>query len=91
MDREDAAVCGAAVAAAVASGIVDPSENLNFRNVLTVAASVIMPPGSCKPAIPAIQTIVPDLMLRDGLGWYAEALKRTYGDTMDLVTRLKKD
>ncbi|RHN57597.1 hypothetical protein MtrunA17_Chr5g0442181 [Medicago truncatula] len=43
--------------------------------------------GSHAPAVSVMEVRMP--MVDDGHGWCAEALNRTYGGTMDLVT-LKK-
>ncbi|CAI8585969.1 unnamed protein product [Vicia faba] len=60
--------------------------DVDTANVLTVLAGVVMP-GSRTPAVPFMQVRMP--MIDDAQGWCAEALNRTYGATMDLVT-LKK-
>ncbi|XP_058747980.1 heat shock 70 kDa protein 8-like [Vicia villosa] len=60
--------------------------DVDTANVLTVLAGVVMP-GSRSPALPFMQVRMP--MVDDAQGWCAEALNRTYGATMDLVT-LKK-
>ncbi|KAL5102241.1 hypothetical protein RYX36_006568 [Vicia faba] len=60
--------------------------DVDTANVLTVLAGVLMP-GSRTPAVPFMQVRMP--MIDDAQGWCAEALNRTYGATMDLVT-LKK-
>ncbi|CAJ2650965.1 unnamed protein product [Trifolium pratense] len=60
--------------------------DIDAANVLRVLAGVVMP-GSRTPAVPVMEVRMP--MVDDGHGWCAEALNRTYGATMDLVT-LKK-
>jgi heat shock 70kDa protein 4 len=63
--------------------------DINGENILKVRASVVMP-GSHQPTIPVIEATMAMPMIDDGHGWCVKALNRTYGDTMDLVTLLKK-
>lgn len=60
--------------------------DVDTANVLTVLAGVVMP-GSRAPAVPFMQVRMP--MVDDAQGWCAEAINKTYGASMDLVT-LKK-
>lgn len=62
--------------------------DIDAANGLRVLAAVMMP-GSQEPATPVLEVRMP--MVDDGHGWCAEALSRTYGATMDLVTRLEKE
>ncbi|KAJ6324032.1 hypothetical protein OIU76_011353 [Salix suchowensis] len=64
----EAAVCGAALEGAVASGITDPFGRTDQPPFMEVR-------------MPTID---------DGHGWCVEALNRTYGSTLDLVTVQKK-
>lgn len=57
--------------------------DIDTTNVLRVVAGVIMP-GSQTPAGPFIEVWMPSV--DDGHGWCAEALNRTYGSSLDLVT-----
>ncbi|GLT76829.1 hypothetical protein SLA2020_484650 [Shorea laevis] len=57
--------------------------DIDASNVLRVLAGVIMP-GSSHPALPLMEVRMPTV--DDGHGWCAEALHRTYGSTLDLVT-----
>ncbi|OIV94998.1 hypothetical protein TanjilG_22195 [Lupinus angustifolius] len=61
--------------------------DIDAANVLRVLAGVVMP-GSRQPAIPVMEVRMPTV--DDGHGWCAEALNRTYGATLDLVTLQKK-
>ncbi|CAJ2634665.1 heat shock protein 70 kDa [Trifolium pratense] len=61
---------------------------IDSKNELRVIADVYMP-GLQQPVIPAIGATMPMSVIDDGHFWHAEALNRTYGDTMDLVTLLK--
>ena len=61
--------------------------DIDAANVLRVLAGVVMP-GSRQPAIPVMEVRMPTV--DDGHGWCAEALNRTYGATLDLVTVHKK-
>ncbi|GAU11916.1 hypothetical protein TSUD_195390 [Trifolium subterraneum] len=63
---------------------------IDCENELTVRADVYMP-GSQQPVIPAIEARMPMAEIDDGHFWHAEALNRTYGDKMDLVTLLKNE
>ncbi|XP_027909746.1 heat shock 70 kDa protein 8 [Vigna unguiculata] len=60
--------------------------DINAANVLRVLAGVVMP-GSRKPAVPVMEVRMPSV--DDGHGWCAEALSRSYGATLDLVTLRK--
>ncbi|WVZ12665.1 hypothetical protein V8G54_017195 [Vigna mungo] len=60
--------------------------DINAANVLRVLAGVVMP-GSRKPAVPVMEVRMPSV--DDGHGWCAEALNRSYGATLDLVTLRK--
>ncbi|KOM26581.1 hypothetical protein LR48_Vigan303s000300 [Vigna angularis] len=60
--------------------------DINASNVLRVLAGVVMP-GSRKPAVPVMEVRMPSV--DDGHGWCAEALNRSYGATLDLVTLRK--
>lgn len=61
--------------------------DIDAANVLRVLAGVVMP-GSRQPAVPVMEVRMPTV--DDGHGWCAEALNRTYGSTLDLVTVQKK-
>ncbi|KAK7366535.1 hypothetical protein VNO80_08528 [Phaseolus coccineus] len=61
--------------------------DINAANELRVLAGVGMP-GSYKHVIPAMEVRMPSV--DDGHGWCAEALNRSHGATLDLVTLLKK-
>ncbi|KAL0457204.1 UNVERIFIED_CONTAM: Heat shock protein 8 [Sesamum latifolium] len=61
--------------------------DIDASNVLRVFAGVIMP-GVQNPAAPVMEVRMPTV--DDGHGWCAEALNRTYGSTLDLVTVQKK-
>ncbi|RHN53301.1 putative Heat shock protein 70 family [Medicago truncatula] len=60
--------------------------DIDAANVLRVLTGVVMP-GSRITVVPVMEVRMP--MVDDGHGWCAEALNRTHGATMDLVT-LKK-
>ncbi|KAK6130294.1 hypothetical protein DH2020_035966 [Rehmannia glutinosa] len=61
--------------------------DIDASNVLRVFAGVIMPGGQ-NPASPVMEVRMPTV--DDGHGWCSEALNRTYGSTLDLVTVQKK-
>ncbi|XP_007034742.2 PREDICTED: heat shock 70 kDa protein 8 [Theobroma cacao] len=61
--------------------------DIDASNVLRVLAGVILP-GSQQPAVPVMEVRMPTV--DDGHGWCAEALHRSYGSTLDLVTVQKK-
>ncbi|KAL2229909.1 heat shock 70 kDa protein 8 [Sesamum indicum] len=61
--------------------------DIDASNVLRVFAGVVMP-GVQNPAGPVMEVRMPTV--DDGHGWCAEALNRTYGSTLDLVTVQKK-
>ncbi|KAM3755121.1 hypothetical protein ACB098_02G016200 [Castanea mollissima] len=61
--------------------------DIDASNVLRVLAGVVLP-GSRHPAIPVMEVRMPTV--DDGHGWCAEALDRTYGSALDLVTVQKK-
>lgn len=61
--------------------------DIDASNVLRVFAGVIMP-GAQHPATPFMEVRMPTV--DDGHGWCAEALHRTYGSTLDLITVQKK-
>lgn len=61
--------------------------DIDASNVLRVYAGVIMP-GAQHPAAPFMEVRMPTV--DDGHGWCAEALHRTYGSTLDLITVQKK-
>ncbi|XP_059632511.1 heat shock 70 kDa protein 8 [Cornus florida] len=57
--------------------------DIDASNVLRVLAGVIMP-GTQHPVTPSMEVRMPTV--DDGHGWCAEALLRTYGSTLDLIT-----
>lgn len=57
--------------------------DIDASNVLRVLAGVIVP-GAQGPAAPFMEVRMPTV--DDGHGWCAEALHRTHGSTLDLVT-----
>ncbi|KAF8041005.1 hypothetical protein BT93_B3046 [Corymbia citriodora subsp. variegata] len=61
--------------------------DIDASNVLRVLAGVALP-GAQHPAVPVMEVRMPTV--DDGHGWCAEALNRTYGSTMDLVTLQRK-
>lgn len=61
--------------------------DIDASNVLRVFAGVMMP-GTEHPVTPFMEVRMPTV--DDGHGWCAEALRRTYGSTLDLVTMQKK-
>ncbi|KAB1214276.1 Heat shock 70 kDa protein 8 [Morella rubra] len=61
--------------------------DIDASNVLRVFAGVVLP-GSKNPPIPFMEVRMPTV--DDGHGWCAEALQRTYGSRLDLVTVQKK-
>jgi heat shock protein 4 len=61
--------------------------DIDTSNVLRVLAGVVLP-GSQHHAIPVMEVRMPTV--DDGHGWCAEALLRTYGSSLDLVTVQKK-
>lgn len=61
--------------------------DIDASNVLRVFAGVVMP-GEQNAAAPVMEVRMPTV--EDGHGWCAEALNRTYGSTLDLVTVQKK-
>ncbi|KAL3578195.1 hypothetical protein D5086_019699 [Populus alba] len=127
IDPLEAAVCGAALEGAVASGIIDPFGNLDLLTIQATPLGIgIRADGNCfVPIIPrnttmparkellfttthdnqtealilvyegTDQPMAPFMEVRmptvdDGHGWCAEALNRSYGSTLDLVTVQKK-
>ncbi|KAK4482873.1 hypothetical protein RD792_010046 [Penstemon davidsonii] len=66
---------------------INVSMDIDASNVVRVYAGVLMP-GSRNPAAPLMEVRMPTV--DDGHGWCAEALERTYGSTLDLVTVQKK-
>lgn len=61
--------------------------DINSLNVLRVLVDVVMP-GSPRVAAPLMEVRMPTV--DDGHGWCAEALNKTYGSTLGLVTLPKK-
>ncbi|XP_011026359.1 PREDICTED: heat shock 70 kDa protein 8-like isoform X2 [Populus euphratica] len=61
--------------------------DIDASNALRVFAGVVMP-GTDQPMAPFMEVRMPTV--DDGHGWCAEALNRTYGSTLDLVTAQKK-
>ncbi|OMO61208.1 Heat shock protein 70 family [Corchorus capsularis] len=61
--------------------------DIDASNVLRVLAGVMLP-GSQQPVVPIMEVRMPTV--DDGHGWCAEALHRTYGATLDLVTVQQK-
>ncbi|CAK9186373.1 unnamed protein product [Ilex paraguariensis] len=61
--------------------------DIDASNVLRVFAGVAMP-GTQNPVAPFMEVRMPTL--DDGQGWCTEALHRTYGSTLDLITVQKK-
>ncbi|KAL3505912.1 hypothetical protein ACH5RR_031294 [Cinchona calisaya] len=61
--------------------------DIDASNVLRVFAGVIMP-GTQHPVTPFMEVRMPTV--DDGHGWCAEALHRTFGSTLDLITVKKK-
>lgn len=61
--------------------------DIDASSALRVFAGVIMP-GEQNPSTPFMEVRMPSV--DDGHGWCAEALNRTYGSTLDLVTVQKK-
>ncbi|KAL5541581.1 hypothetical protein UlMin_009291 [Ulmus minor] len=61
--------------------------DIDASNTLRVFAGALQP-GSHKPAAPFMEVRMPTV--DDGHGWCAEALHRTYGTTLDLVTVQRK-
>ncbi|XP_010024339.2 heat shock 70 kDa protein 8 isoform X2 [Eucalyptus grandis] len=61
--------------------------DIDASNVLRVLAGVALP-GAQHPAVSVMEVRMPTV--DDGHGWCAEALNRTYGSTLDLVTLQKK-
>lgn len=61
--------------------------DIDASNVLRVFAGVVLP-GSKNLPIPFMEVRMPTV--DDGHGWCAEALQRTYGSRLDLVTVQKK-
>ncbi|XP_057971298.1 heat shock 70 kDa protein 8 isoform X2 [Malania oleifera] len=61
--------------------------DIDASHVLRVLAGVTLP-GAQNPVSPPMEVRMPTV--DDGHGWCAEALSRTYGSTMDLVTVRKK-
>ncbi|KAA8527606.1 hypothetical protein F0562_034999 [Nyssa sinensis] len=61
--------------------------DIDASNVLRVLAGVAMP-GTQHPVTPVMEVKMPTV--DDGHGWCAEALLRTYGSTLDLITVQKK-
>lgn len=57
--------------------------DIDASNVLRVVAGVVQL-GSYQPVMPFVEVRMPTI--DDGHGWCAEALNRTYGSTLDLVT-----
>uniref|UniRef100_A0A7N0TJR4 Heat shock protein 70 n=1 Tax=Kalanchoe fedtschenkoi TaxID=63787 RepID=A0A7N0TJR4_KALFE len=61
--------------------------DIDASNVLRCLAGVVLP-GSPKPVAPIMEIVLP--MVDDGHGWCAEALKREYGSTLDLISLRRK-
>ncbi|KAG2727536.1 hypothetical protein I3760_01G161300 [Carya illinoinensis] len=61
--------------------------DIDASDVLRVLAGVVVP-GSQQPAIPVMEVRMPTV--DDGHGWCAEALHRTFGSRLNLVTVQKK-
>ena len=61
--------------------------DIDASNVLRVFAGVAMP-GTQNPVAPFMEVRMPTV--DDGQGWCTEALHRTYGSTLDLLTVQKK-
>lgn len=61
--------------------------DIDASNVLRVLAGVVLP-GNPQPVGPIMEVRMPTV--DDGHGWCAEALNRTYGSTLDLITVQKK-
>ncbi|OWM74255.1 heat shock 70 kDa protein 8 [Punica granatum] len=61
--------------------------DIDASNSLRVLAGVVVP-GANQPVGPVMEVRMP--MVDDGHGWCAEALNRTYGSSLDLVTLQKK-
>lgn len=61
--------------------------DIDASNVLRVLAGVLMP-GAQSPGSPFMEVRMPTV--EDGHSWCADALHRTYGSTLDLVTMQKK-
>ena len=61
--------------------------DIDASNVLRVLAGVVLP-GSQQPVGPIMEVRMPTV--DDGHGWCAEALNRTYGSTLDLITVQRK-
>ncbi|KMS95732.1 hypothetical protein BVRB_005530 [Beta vulgaris subsp. vulgaris] len=61
--------------------------DIDASNVLRVLVGIVIP-GNQQPVTPIMEVRMPTI--DDGHGWCAEALNRTYGSTMDLITVQKK-
>lgn len=61
--------------------------DIDASNVLRVLAGVVIP-GNQQPVGPIMEVRMPTI--DDGHGWCAEALNRTYGSTLDMITVQKK-
>ncbi|KAI5573391.1 hypothetical protein BDE02_10G077800 [Populus trichocarpa] len=61
--------------------------DIDASNTLRVFAGVVIP-GTDQPMAPFMEVRMPTV--DDGHGWCAEALNRSYGSTLDLVTVQKK-
>ncbi|XP_051129531.1 heat shock 70 kDa protein 8 [Andrographis paniculata] len=57
--------------------------DIDASNKLRVAAGVVMP-GGRNPEVPFIEVRMPSV--DDGHGWFADALNRVHGSSLDLVT-----
>ncbi|XP_021732896.1 heat shock 70 kDa protein 8-like [Chenopodium quinoa] len=61
--------------------------DIDASNILRVLAGVVIP-GNQQPVAPIMEVRMPTI--DDGHGWCAEALNRTYGSTLDMITVQKK-
>ncbi|KAJ8640929.1 hypothetical protein MRB53_017623 [Persea americana] len=94
MNPLEAAVSGAALEGAVASGISDPSGSLDLLTIqatpmsLGIRADGVVLPGNQGPLVPPIEVRMP--IVDDAHGWCVEALAKMYGSTLDLSAVQKK-
>ncbi|KNA11497.1 hypothetical protein SOVF_134690 [Spinacia oleracea] len=61
--------------------------DIDASNVLRVLAGIMIP-GNQEPISPIMEVRMPTI--DDGHGWCAEALNKTYGSTLDIITLQKK-
>ncbi|KAH7857874.1 hypothetical protein Vadar_017403 [Vaccinium darrowii] len=87
MNPWEAAVMGAALEGAIASGVNDPFGTLDLLTIQVTPLRVLVP-GTQKPATPFMEVRMPTV--DDGHGWCAEALFRKYGSSLDLIPVQKK-